>query len=71
MTSNPCTDPDLALAPMGTVMSYMVPPGLADLPKGWKLFGHDYMSVFPDGDEIEGINHYQPDIYRVVMIVKT
>ena len=57
-------------APQGTHVQYCLPPGLVDPPDGWAISNPGESTIYPTGDDEEGINPYQPDCYRVVMLVK-
>lgn len=57
-------------APQGAVVSYCLPPGTVKCPDGWEYLNFQEGLVYPTGDEDEGVNPYQPDCSRIVMLVK-
>lgn len=65
--NNPCAD---LVIPKGSISVYHLSPGQVDIPEGWRLCTPSQSAVMPYGDEAEGINPYQPDLIRQVILEK-
>lgn len=68
--NNPCALDKDVVVPSGTIIHYNLDPGDVEIPAGWKLHTRFGRIVMPDGDDDEGVNPYQPDLHRLVMLEK-